>query len=278
MLHCSLTARPATTATGQVSRKSLKTQLRTQLLRVGIERAFSRIVLFNAGRVGMQHPLKPRAESLLARLMVWGVLLEVAGCGGSTDAERVAAMDSGTTGDARLAPQDAALDASEPEPESDAAADANVDSATLDAGVLDASPTDASPTDTGAVDAATPDADEPEAAAPDSGQRDPCASNDPASTLGCNGPRPGAAPANSPGGTCSPAEQAYGTCEDTTLFCAYQQCAALCSPPASTIVSTGGCPSGFRCWDEGLLSFCFPDCDEDSDCGAGSCTSGKRCR
>jgi hypothetical protein len=216
--------------------------------------------------------------------MVWAVLLEAPGCGGSMDADRGAATDSGSTPDSGLAAHDGALDTNDREPKSDGAAtDATLDSAALDAGALDSSSTDASAIDAGAldadaVDAAVPDAQEPEAAAPDSGPRDPCASDDPASTLGCNGPPPGAAPANSMGGTCSPAEQAYGTCQDTTLFCAYRQCAALCSPTESTTVSTGGCPSGFRCWDEGLLFFCFPDCDDDSDCGAGSCTSGKRCR
>jgi hypothetical protein len=144
-------------------------------------------------------------------------------------------------------------------------------------GDVDAGQFDAEDPDVGWHDAGEPDSPGLDADVPEARPTDPCATHAPATTVGCNGAPRALAPANTMGGACTVGDQAHGSCADTSLFCVYDTCAPLCSPTDSTRVSTGGCPDGFRCWDEGILTFCFPDCDDDGDCATGNCTAAGRC-
>lgn len=124
---------------------------------------------------------------------------------------------------------------------------------------------------------------------PDAGPGDECAADDdPTSTVGCNGFVSGDAPANQPGGTCTPGGESNpaGSCTTPQTLCdaaegaATGECLALC-PPADTYVSTGGCPSGFRCFTlefEEPVGICFRDCDATHPCGTGQeCDSEGSC-
>ena len=111
---------------------------------------------------------------------------------------------------------------------------------------------------------------------------DPCAADTqaPAATVGCNGPIVGPEPvAGSVDAPCTDdlGCPGGGRCERDLagrLTCAYA------CPPAPTYVSTGGCPSGARCFTLGRdQGRCFRDCASDADCAPlercdleGSCT------
>jgi hypothetical protein len=127
----------------------------------------------------------------------------------------------------------------------------------------------------------------------DAGGVDPCAADteDPASTVGCNGPPPGAPEPDTIDGTCTPDGETPpgpGTCTPTrgaTPVCVPDvsvpgtgRCVYEC-PVSTTYVSTGGCPAGSRCFDLGGYGRCYRDCRSDEDCAAdetcdseGSCT------
>ncbi len=125
---------------------------------------------------------------------------------------------------------------------------------------------------------------------PDSGSStDSCqASNSNAmSTVGCNGGVLGPSQAaNDFGGLCTagadPMTDPAGTCTNTNGICAGdagQQglCLTTCTPGAD-YVSTGGCPTGSRCFDLGTSGgICFPDCNSGSDCATGACDSEGSC-
>lgn len=119
---------------------------------------------------------------------------------------------------------------------------------------------------------------------------DPCAS-DPAGSaagVGCNGGFVSGEPAaNTAGGACTadadPMTNPAGSCTGT-LVCGAQagmmgRCIPLCTAGA-TYVSTGGCPSGWRCFDLEGNGVCFRDCDATHPCpadqmcdGEGSCVA-----
>lgn len=124
----------------------------------------------------------------------------------------------------------------------------------------------------------------PYATGGDAGMSDPCASStSPFDTVGCNGGFESGTPTpNQPAGTCSGALMSrQGTCAaagacsgpsgSDTGFC-YSDCT-----PGPSIISTGGCPTGFRCQmlDPGT-NLCFRDCDATHPCPSGmDCNSGR---
>ncbi len=134
-----------------------------------------------------------------------------------------------------------------------------------------------------------------DAARPDAGPGDPCATDQPTaiSTVGCNGPPPGAGIApNEFGGLCVPnATTPQGSCLATTDTCVARMgvaqgiCLRACVPsPDGTYVTTSDCPMGSRCFtfDDGMgggVGVCYPDCTMPSECtsmgcdGEGSCTT-----
>jgi hypothetical protein len=190
------------------------------------------------------------------------VLILVAGCGGSKNAATDAKADRADGGGNK-----------------DTSTRGDVVDAPIDRGQADTAPADAAADGTSESarrDSAAPDAT-PDSPAADTRPPDPCASNNPLTTVGCNGEPKGPAPANTLGGPCSPGDggAASGTCLDKSHFCVYGLCAPLCQRTAQTEVSTGGCPGGSRCWDTGLLTFCFPDCRGPADCTPGLCDSAR---
>jgi hypothetical protein len=116
---------------------------------------------------------------------------------------------------------------------------------------------------------------------------DPCAADEePRSTVGCNGGILGAARApNSFGGLCTPsadpATDPSGSCTDANAVCwgggGEGICVTLCEPSAGTYVSTGGCPTGSRCFDLVEAGLCFPDCNTGADCASGRCDGEGSC-
>jgi hypothetical protein len=115
---------------------------------------------------------------------------------------------------------------------------------------------------------------------------DPCASDvmGMPDRVGCNGYASGDPMPNGPLGTCTlaadPMMNPAGSCTGMNMICGAPMgasmgiCYVTC-PPASTYISTGGCPTGFRCFTldrEGGLAICFRDCD-----GMHPCPSGFRC-
>ena len=121
---------------------------------------------------------------------------------------------------------------------------------------------------------------------------DPCASDSAGALagVGCNGGLIGPTPsANEIGGGCTPDNAdppGAGTCVaspgsqavcladegETTGTCVYA------CPDAMTYVSTGGCPSGSRCFPVQDLSLCFRDCTSSADCFTGeTCDSEGSC-
>lgn len=126
----------------------------------------------------------------------------------------------------------------------------------------------------------------------DGGPRDECAASQAASlsTLGCNGGFVSGEPApNEPSGTCTPGGEAMpaGTCTTPNALCAASEgategdCLVFCDL-ASTYVSTGECPMGYRCFVSGEeYGLCYRDCDATHPCptgqecdGEGSCIPG----
>jgi hypothetical protein len=130
----------------------------------------------------------------------------------------------------------------------------------------------------------------------DSGSRDsgpvnndPCARDQmsSASGVGCNGGFVMGEPAaNAIGGTCVPAADPQmnprGSCTAMDGICAPDmmgamtgRCIAPCTPGA-TYVSTGMCPSGFRCFDLGMGNgACFRDCNNAHACPMGMMCDGE---
>jgi len=51
-------------------------------------------------------------------------------------------------------------------------------------------------------------------------------------------------------------------------------CVAVC-PMADTYVSTGGCPTGSRCFTFSDIAICFRDCNSASDCFPGEMCDGE---
>ncbi len=101
----------------------------------------------------------------------------------------------------------------------------------------------------------------------DTGPADPCAETETgaaaAATLGCNGPVGGPTrAANAQGGTCT-----MDSCTDARSTCrADGYCQVACTP-GMLYVSTGGCPSGSRCFPTGGgAGLCFLDCNTAADC------------
>ena len=102
---------------------------------------------------------------------------------------------------------------------------------------------------------------------------DPCAEDeDPITTLGCNGFASSTPAANTPGGACTGGGEAMlaGTCTGADVICdADVEMVGFCMPtctPGETYVSTGGCPTGFRCFDFGDEAICYQDCDATHAC------------
>lgn len=95
------------------------------------------------------------------------------------------------------------------------------------------------------------------------------------STVGCNGGFRNGMPAmNTPGGTCTGGGMAMpqGSC-GANMECSADMgmmgfCFQNCMPGA-TYVSTGGCPTGSRCFDLGGPGACFIDCDAMHPCPNG---------
>jgi hypothetical protein len=124
-----------------------------------------------------------------------------------------------------------------------------------------------------------------DAGARDAGMVDRCAADTNVGlTVGCNGPLIGPdEPANEFAGLCTGDNEGPGTCSFTGAICwAYPGqvgvCTRLCTPSEDTYVSTGGCPSGSRCFViEEDFALCFPDCEEDADCSTDSCDSENTC-
>jgi hypothetical protein len=115
----------------------------------------------------------------------------------------------------------------------------------------------------------------------DAGGSDPCSAtmSSPESTVGCNGGFVTGEPAaNEPDGMCTPdSEGGRGTCTLENSECypePFNFCATTC-PRVETYVSAGGCPTGYRCFHNGLGANCFRDCDDAHPCPTGfSCREG----
>ncbi|MDP3278930.1 MAG: hypothetical protein Q8Q09_27305 [Deltaproteobacteria bacterium] len=112
---------------------------------------------------------------------------------------------------------------------------------------------------------------------------DRCAASDmnAVSTVGCNGFAMGMSAANTPGGTCTGGGEPMpaGTCTTPMTECLADAmmpgvCALTCRG-GSTYVTTGGCPSGSRCFGDTTGGFCYRDCDATHPCGAGLMCDGE---
>ncbi len=127
---------------------------------------------------------------------------------------------------------------------------------------------------------------------PDGGRRDSgvvnndrCAAEQAmaAASVGCNGGFVTMDPAaNAVGGTCmvDPMNE-QGSCTDATAFCVPSamgsmtgRCGRECTP-GGTYVSTGGCPTGFRCFAVAMGGACFRDCDAAHMCPMGLMCDGE---
>lgn len=101
------------------------------------------------------------------------------------------------------------------------------------------------------------------------------------STVGCNGGFAMGTPAmNTPGGTCSGGGMAMpmGSCGANMQCSADMGAMGICFQacmPGSTYVSTGGCPTGSRCFDLGGNGLCFLDCDATHACPNGMMCDGE---
>lgn len=105
---------------------------------------------------------------------------------------------------------------------------------------------------------------------------DSCATDNPLTTLDCNGGVVTAASSNAPGGTCAMTTTARGSCFNADAVCD-SLCLLPCTP-GGTYVSTGGCASGSRCFNlGGGEAFCYPICRDDGDCAVGECDPNGAC-
>lgn len=122
------------------------------------------------------------------------------------------------------------------------------------------------------------------------GSGDVCAATDgnPTSTVGCNGGILGAARApNGFAGLCTVGDDTNpaGSCTNPNGVCwgaagGQGICLTTCTPSGSTYISTGGCPTGSRCFDltDAIgVALCFPDCSSASDCASNSCDGEGSC-
>lgn len=113
---------------------------------------------------------------------------------------------------------------------------------------------------------------------------DVCAATDTdaISTVGCNGGFSSATPAaNEFGGACTVGDETMpaGSCTGAGAVCngpagMSGSCLQACTP-GSTYVSTGGCPTGARCFDLGGNGFCYRDCDATHACPPGQMCDGE---
>ncbi|MBL8681736.1 MAG: hypothetical protein JNK05_21385 [Myxococcales bacterium] len=98
------------------------------------------------------------------------------------------------------------------------------------------------------------------------------------STVGCNGGFAMGMPAmNTPGGACMGGGEAnpMGSCPANHVCTGDMGMSGVCLPtcnPGSTYVSTGGCPTGFRCFQLSAGGLCFRDCN-----AANACPMGQMC-
>ncbi len=151
----------------------------------------------------------------------------------------------------------------------------------MDSGTMDGGGRDAGHADGGARDAGHTDGGEGGTAT------DPCAADEPHAieTVGCNGAILGVGqPDDAFGGVCTPSgtELGRGSCADANAIClANAEAAGFCvvtCTPGDTYVSTGGCPTGSRCFDGGAgIGVCLPDCQIDADCVNGQCDDDGSC-
>jgi hypothetical protein len=101
------------------------------------------------------------------------------------------------------------------------------------------------------------------------------------STVGCNGGFAMGTPAmNTPGGTCTGGGMAMpaGSCGANMQCSADMGAMGICFAgcmPGSTYVSTGGCPTGSRCFDLMGNGLCFLDCDATHACPNGMMCDGE---
>lgn len=113
----------------------------------------------------------------------------------------------------------------------------------------------------------------------ESDEPDPCAApaENAVSTIGCNGGFESGDPAAGETlGECTieSADDPTGTCTGANPYCSVAEgedsgtCLELCTP-ASTYVTTGGCPEGYRCFTLGSNGICFRDCDASNPCPTG---------
>lgn len=104
-------------------------------------------------------------------------------------------------------------------------------------------------------------------AMPDTGPADPCfaaaAGAAAAATLGCNGPVGGPTrDANEQGGACT-----MDSCTEPMSDCRADGFCQVGCNPGMAYTSTGGCPSGSRCFPIGMgAGLCFIDCNTAADC------------
>jgi hypothetical protein len=101
------------------------------------------------------------------------------------------------------------------------------------------------------------------------------------STVGCNGGFVSGNPApNSAGGSCMGGgmDMPMGSCMAGMICTAEAMMTGFCLPtcmPGGTYVSTGGCPTGFRCFDLNGDGLCFRDCDATHPCPSGQMCDGE---
>jgi hypothetical protein len=140
----------------------------------------------------------------------------------------------------------------------------------------------------GGADASADAGGDRDAGTRDSGTpRDECAAGqqEAASTAGCNGAILGPDRAdNAFGGRCTLVDgNDAGTCTGADAYCyAFVAgdragiCLQTCTAGA-TYVSTGGCPSGSRCFNLNNVDLCFADCTEGADCSTHHCDGEASC-
>lgn len=123
-----------------------------------------------------------------------------------------------------------------------------------------------------------------DAASNDSGtSSDRCSATDmnASSTVGCNGGFASGMPAmNTPSGACMGGGEAnpMGSCPANHICTGDMGMSGICLPTCmagSTYVSTGGCPSGYRCFRLSAGGLCFRDCNAANACPTGLMCDGE---